>query len=139
MLDVRVALANIVDRVLDIYNTNEGRVVKKMRLKYVNIIIAIFSIIYQNNKVQYFSNKSTMMITKVNHGKFVNQASIMYYQSIKQLIRWEKCHNNMIEGTTKREPKNDVCHFAIVLEALFQKWFPLQRAKSQEKKQIKQP
>jgi hypothetical protein len=46
MLDVRVALANIVDRVLDIYNTNEGRVVKKMRLKYVNIIIAIFSIIY---------------------------------------------------------------------------------------------
>jgi len=72
MLDVRVALANIVNRVLDIYNTNEGRVVKKMRLKYVNIIVAIVSIIYENNKVQYFSNKSTMMITKVNHGEFVN-------------------------------------------------------------------
>jgi hypothetical protein len=46
----------------------------------------------------------------------------------------------MIERTTKRKPKKDVCHFAIVLEVLFQKWFPLEGAKSQEgKKQRKQP
>jgi hypothetical protein len=32
----------------------------------------------------------------------------------------------MIEGTSKREPKKDVCHFAIVLKLLFQKWFPLE-------------
>jgi hypothetical protein len=31
----------------------------------------------------------------------------------------------MIEGTTKKEPKNDVCHFAIVIKVIFQKWFPL--------------
>jgi hypothetical protein len=37
---------------------------------------------------------------------------------------------NMIKGTTKK----DVCHFAIVLKVLFQKWFPLKGAKSQEKK-----
>jgi hypothetical protein len=41
MLDARVALANIIDKVLDIYNTNEGWVVKKMRLEY-----AILPIIY---------------------------------------------------------------------------------------------
>jgi translation initiation factor IF-1 len=29
----------------------------------------------------------------------------------------------MVEGTVKREPKKDVCHFAIVLKVLFQKWF----------------
>jgi hypothetical protein len=46
MLDVRVALANIVDRIPDIYNTNEGWVVKKMRSKYVNRIVAILPIIY---------------------------------------------------------------------------------------------
>jgi hypothetical protein len=46
----------------------------------------------------------------------------------------------MIEGTTKREQKKDVCHFAIVLEVMFQKWFPLKGAKSHEKKkQTKQP
>jgi hypothetical protein len=45
----------------------------------------------------------------------------------------------MIAGIAKREPKNDVCHSTIVLEVLFQKWFPLKGAKSQEKKQTKQP
>jgi hypothetical protein len=39
----------------------------------------------------------------------------------------------MIKGTTKREPKNDVCHFTIVLEVMFQKLFPL-GVKSQKKK-----
>ncbi len=38
----------------------------------------------------------------------------------------------MIEGTTKKEPKNDVCHSAIILEVLFQKWFPLEGVESQE-------
>jgi hypothetical protein len=32
----------------------------------------------------------------------------------------------MIEGITKREPKNDECHSATTLEVLFQKWFPLE-------------
>ncbi len=40
----------------------------------------------------------------------------------------------MIEGIIKREPKKDVCHSTIVLEVLFQKWFALEGAKSQEKK-----
>jgi hypothetical protein len=40
----------------------------------------------------------------------------------------------MIERIAKREPKNDICHSPIVLKVLFQKWFPLEGAKSQEKK-----
>jgi hypothetical protein len=40
----------------------------------------------------------------------------------------------MIEGIAKREPKKDVCHFAIVLEVLFQKWFLIKGAKPQQKK-----
>jgi len=46
----------------------------------------------------------------------------------------------MIEGIDQREPKKDVCHFVVVLEVLFQKWFPLEGAKSQErKKQVERP
>ncbi len=37
--NARVVLADIDDRVLDTYNTNEGWVVKKMKLKYVNKIV----------------------------------------------------------------------------------------------------
>jgi hypothetical protein len=40
----------------------------------------------------------------------------------------------MIEGITKRKPKNDVSHFAVVLEVIFQKWFPLERLESLERK-----
>jgi hypothetical protein len=46
MFNARVALANITDRVHDTYNTDERWVVKKMRSKYVNIIVAIMPIIY---------------------------------------------------------------------------------------------
>jgi hypothetical protein len=40
-----------------------------------------------------------------------------------------KCQKNMIEGITKREPKKDVCHSAIVQKVMFQKWFPLEGGK----------
>jgi hypothetical protein len=46
MSNVRVALAKIVDRILDTYNTNEGWVTKKMKSKYANRIVAILLIIY---------------------------------------------------------------------------------------------
>jgi hypothetical protein len=51
MSNARVALVNIADRVLDIYNTNEGWVVKKMKSKYANRIVAILLIMYQKDKV----------------------------------------------------------------------------------------
>ncbi len=78
MTDVRVALIDIADIILDIHNTNEGWVVKKMRSKYANRIVAILPIIYQKDKMQYFSNKSTTMISRGDHGKFVKWVAIMY-------------------------------------------------------------
>jgi hypothetical protein len=46
----------------------------------------------------------------------------------------------MIEGTSKIELKNDVCHSVIVLKVLFHKWFPIQGVKPQKKKKhTKQP
>jgi len=51
MSNVKVALTYIVDRVSDIYNTNEGWVVKKMKPKYVNRVAITLPIIYQKDKV----------------------------------------------------------------------------------------
>jgi len=68
------------------------------------------------------------MIFRIDHGEFVNWAVIMYFQLVKNLIIWEKCQKNMIEGTTKRKPKKDIGHSAIVLEIMFQKRFPLDGA-----------
>jgi len=42
------------------------------------------------------------MISRVEHGEFINWAAIMYSQVVKELIRWEKCQENMIEGIAKR-------------------------------------
>jgi hypothetical protein len=51
MSNARITLANIDYIILDTYNTNGGWVVRKMRSKYVNKIIANFPIIYQKYKV----------------------------------------------------------------------------------------
>jgi hypothetical protein len=101
----------------------KGGFQKKMRSKYVNKIVAILPIIYQQNKVQYFNNKFSMMIYRAHHGKFVNWATIMCTHLVKELIKWEKCQKNMIKEITKRKPKKDVCHYAIVLESMFQSGF----------------
>jgi hypothetical protein len=51
MSNAKIALVDIVERVLDTSNTNEGWVIMKMKLKYVNMIIVIIPIIYEKDKV----------------------------------------------------------------------------------------
>jgi hypothetical protein len=46
MSDAKVALVDITYWILDIYNTNEGWVVKKIILEYANRIVVILPIIY---------------------------------------------------------------------------------------------
>ncbi len=86
MSNARVALTEITHRIFDTYNTNAGWVVKKMRSKYANKITTILPIIYQKDKVQYFSNKFAMMISKVDHGEFVNPEPFHYVFSIGHKI-----------------------------------------------------
>jgi hypothetical protein len=90
MSNVKVALVDIVDSVPNTYNINERRVVNKMRSKYVNRIVANFPIIYQQYNVQYFNNKLTMMVFKIGHGKSISWVAIMYFQLVKELIKWGK-------------------------------------------------
>jgi hypothetical protein len=74
-----------------------------------------------------------MMISRINHGELVNWAAIMYSQLVKEFIRWEVLEKHD-EGTTKREPKNIIWHSTIVLQVLFQKWFPLEGIEPHERK-----
>ncbi len=46
MSNARITFTDIVDKILDTYNTNEGWDVKKIMLEYVNRIVAILPIIY---------------------------------------------------------------------------------------------
>jgi hypothetical protein len=46
MSNAKVALVDISNRVPNTYNTSEGWVEKKMKLKYANRIVAILPIIY---------------------------------------------------------------------------------------------
>ncbi len=78
MSNVKVALADITNRVLNTSNNNEGWIVTKMRLEYTNMMVVILPIIYQKDEVQYFNNKYVMMISKADHGKFVNWVTNMY-------------------------------------------------------------
>ncbi len=66
----------------------------------------------KEDEIRVFSNKFAMMISKENHGEYVNWATIMYSQLVKKLIKWEKCKKNMIKGTTKRELNffMPICH-----------------------------
>ncbi len=89
MSNAKVVLTYIVDRVPNTYNTNEGWVVKKMKPEYVNRIVTILPFIYQKDKLQYFSNKSTMMFSKVDHGEFVNWATIKYFHLVKKRLDGE--------------------------------------------------
>ncbi len=51
MFDAKVTLVKITNKILNIYNTNERWVLKKMRSEYANRAIAILPIIYQKDKV----------------------------------------------------------------------------------------
>jgi hypothetical protein len=61
----------------------------------------------------------------------------MYYQLVKEFINGKNVWKKVIEGTTKRKPKKDVCHSTIILEVMFQKWFPLEE-QSHTRKRSKQ-
>jgi hypothetical protein len=51
MSNAKITLTNITNRIPYTYNTNEGWFVKKMKLEYANIIVAILPIIYKKDKV----------------------------------------------------------------------------------------
>jgi hypothetical protein len=45
------------------------------------------------------------MISKSDHGEYENLAAIMYFQLVKELIKWEKFQKNMIKGIAKKNQK----------------------------------
>jgi hypothetical protein len=70
-----------------------------------------------------------MMIFRVDHGEFVNWDVIMYSQLVKELIRWDKCQKNMIEGTTKREQKKGCMPFCHSLRSSLSEVVSIRRNK----------
>jgi hypothetical protein len=70
-----------------------------------------------------------MMISIIDHGKSINWVVIMYFQLVKELIRWEKCQKNMIEGTTKRNPKKGCMSFCHGPKSFISKVVSIRRSR----------
>ncbi len=59
-------------------------------------------------------NVSTSM--KVDRGKIIKLANIMYKHFIKELNRWSKAHAKILKGKVKVNPKNDIYNFVPKLK-----------------------
>jgi hypothetical protein len=62
------------------------------------------------DKVQYLNNKFIMMISKAN-GELVNCVAIMYFQLVKELVRWDKCQKIWLK---KQSEDNQKMMYAIL-------------------------
>jgi hypothetical protein len=52
------------------------------------------------------------MTSTLNYGEFVNWATIMYSQLVKELIKWEKCEKTWLREQPKEDKKKCMpfCH-----------------------------
>ncbi len=69
---------------------------------------AIIIMIYQREKVTYFSNKNAITLMKVKKGKKVDWAQIIYNSLCSELDRWYKYVKN-------KQDKKDTRKFALML------------------------
>jgi hypothetical protein len=59
-------------------------------LPYFVKYLAIISIIYQKEKVQYFSNKNAITLMMAEKGQKVDWAQIIFISMCSELDRWYK-------------------------------------------------
>jgi len=78
----------------------------------------IISIIYQREKVQYFSNKNVITLVWAKKGYKVDWAQIIFNSLCSELDRWYKY---------VKENKKNTCQYALVLTKIFQYLFVHQK------------
>ncbi len=90
---------------------------KSLGLPYFVKYIAIISIIYQRDKVQYFNNKNVITLMKAEKGQKVDWAQIIFNSLCNELHRWYKYVKE-----NKRDKKSTY-QSALVLAKTFQDLF----------------
>jgi hypothetical protein len=90
---------------------------KSLGLPYFVKYLAIIFVIYQKEKVQYFSNKNVITLVKTKKGQKVDWAHIIFNCLCSELDRWYKYINE------NKGDKKDICQSALVLAKIFQYLF----------------
>ncbi len=98
--------------------------VENIKMPYDIKIIVLIQVICWKDKVCYFNNKNAICMMKINRGKTVNQAKIMFKTLFKELGISTKVQAKMIERKGKLDAKKGMCNSKLVIEILMQHWFP---------------
>jgi len=85
----------------------------------------ILQILYQREKLAYFSNWITITFDLTNKGQHVNWCFIVLTQLLLELTRWTKCQKKATINLVSSKTKIDNCYSRPILNILFRKWFPL--------------
>ncbi len=104
------------------FSIDQRNAKKPRSVKYSTII----SIIYQKEKVNYFSNKNVITLVRTEKGQKVNWAQIIFNSLCSQLDRWYKYVKE------NKGDKKDNCQFALVLAKVFQYLFVHQKDNPQK-------
>ncbi len=97
-----------------------------MGLPYSIRYLAIISVIYQREKVQYFSNKHAITLVRAKKGQKVDWAQIIFNNLFNELDRWYKYVKE------NKGDKKDTCQSALVLAKIFQYLFVHQKDNPQK-------
>ncbi len=100
--------------------------VKSLGLPYFVKYLAIISIIYQKEKVQYLINKNVITLVKTEKGQKVDWAYIIFNGLCSELDRWYKYVNE------NKGDKKDICQSTLVLAKIFQYLFVHQKDNPQK-------
>jgi hypothetical protein len=76
---------------------------KSLGLPYFVRYLAIISVIYKREKVQYFNNKNVITLVRAEKGQKVNWAHIIFNSLCSELDRWYKYVKE------NKGDKNDTC------------------------------
>ncbi len=87
--------------------------------------VAILQIIYQWERLAYFSNCIAITFNLVNKGKKINWCSIMLMQMSIKLARRTEHHKQIVARLITPNKKASTCYFGPIIEVCLQHWFPL--------------
>jgi len=86
--------------------------------------VAILQIIYQQEKLAYFSNRIAITFDMANKGQLMNWCSIVLTKFLVKFTCWTKCKKKTTNPVFNMTKTNN-CYSGLILDILFKKRFPL--------------
>jgi hypothetical protein len=118
-----MALKNIAK--LDAFVNKEHQNIIQMKGEYHVKFGTIMQIIYQCERLRYFSNHIVITLNLANKGKKINWCSIMLTQMSTDLTPWIEHKKQIVVGLAATDKKSTTYYFGHVIMVCLHHWFPL--------------